>query len=481
MLRICVACLVVACGRPAVQAPRVAPGAATERPITSRQTDRDAIRLATGADVAPPPNVEPARIEVTSAREPRQRAQADRFFADRQELVDAFVAWAQQDAIGDDLAGVARVIGDARVIALGEADHGVHEYLAYRNRLAKHLVEHAGVTAILVESGFTETTVADDYVTGAGSASSREAAAAVFSWAMPAALRDNVELVEWLRAYNATAARKVHIYGIDVTGGRHGRYTQSRLAADAALAYLAQHDPSAHARLESRLAPLLPRFDVAGYLQLDDAQRSELTSAIAELLAAFKSLPDSAELRRARQHAAMAAVLDTFFRQTRDRSTPKHLADAGLDGIRDATMAANVMWALGEEGDGSRVLLFAHNAHVRRGPVVAWPVQLPPSVTIGEYLANSLHGRLVVIGALHGDGPPTATLDGLFARVGRPSFLLDLRRAPEAVRAGLSQSWKFRLDAFRELGLEPVWSAIPTKCFDALVYTATSSEASLAR
>jgi hypothetical protein len=69
----------------------------------------------------------------------------------------------------------------------------------------------------------------------------------------------------------------------------------------------------------------------------------------------------------------------------------------------------------------------------------------------------------------------------LFARLGRPSVLLDLRGAPEVVRTGLSQSWTFRLDAFRELGLEPVWSAIPTKCFDALVYTATSSEASLAR
>jgi erythromycin esterase len=487
MLRTCVACLVVACARPPVQAPRVAPGAAAERPIASRHSDADAVKLATGADVAPPRSAYRARIvEVTSPREraereATQRAEVDRFFADRQALADAFAAWAKQDAIGDDLAGIERVIGDARVIALGEADHGVHEYLAYRNRLAKHLIEHAGVTAILVESGFTEAAVADDYVTGAGAASSHDAAAALFSWAMPAALRDNVELVEWLRAYNAKAARKIHIYGIDVTGGRNGLYTQSRRAVDAALAYLAQHDPSAHARLEPRLAPLLPRFDVAGYLQLDDAQRSELTSAISELLAAFKPLPDSAELRRARQHAAMAAVVETFFRQTRDRSTPKDLADAGLDGIRDAAMAANVMWALGEEADGSRVLLFAHNAHVRRGPVVTWPVKLPPSATIGEYLANSLHERLVVIGALHGDGPPTATLDGLFARVGRPSFLVDLRRAPEAVRAGLSQSWKFRLDAFRELGLEPAWSAIPTRCFDALVYTATSSEAALAR
>lgn len=447
MLRALVACLLVACSRPAVQAPRPGAPAPSERELAEREAER--------------------------------RAEVERFFADRQGLVDAVVAWAKQTAIGDDLAGIDRVIGDARVIALGEADHGVHEYLAYRNRLAKHLIEHAGVTAILVESGFTEATVADDYVIGANAASSRDAAAALFSWAMPAALRDNVELVEWLRAYNAKAARKVHVYGVDLTGIREGAYVESRRAADAALAYLAQHAPAAHAALEPRLAPLLASFDATGYARLGDAQRATLTAALAELLAAFKSLPDSPGLRRARQDAAMAAIAETYFRQSRGHSR-EELSDAGLDSIRGATMAANVIWALGEQGANSRVLLFAHNGHVRRGQAATWPGRRPPSTALGEYLSNSLHKRLVVIGALHGDGPPTATVDGLFARVGLPTFLVDLRDAPEPVRAGLSQSWQFRLDGFRALGLEPAWSAIPTGCFDALVYTATTSDAALA-
>jgi len=100
---------------------------------------------------------------------------------------------------------------------------------------------------------------------------------------------------------------------------------------------------------------------------------------------------------------------------------------------------------------------------------------------MGQYLSKSLHDKLVVIGALHGDGPPTATVDGLFARVGLPSFVVDLRTAPENVRAGLSRPWNFRLDGFRAFGLEPAWSVVPAKCFDALSFTSTVSDAALAK
>ena len=538
MLRLAALCMVAACARPAVQAPRLATGSSVERTIAMGETHRydveltgdqvliaavdqlgaDVIVSAFGPDGAALAKIDSPtggkgteqlrvdakqpgtyRIEVTtfpgqrgsyrarvieivSAREiaerdAKERAAIEQFFTERRDFVDGFVAWAREAAVGDDLAGIERVIGDARVIALGEADHGVHEYLAYRNRLAKLLVEHHGVTAILLETGFTEAIAVDDYVTGASTATSRDVAPAVFSWAMPLALRANIELVEWLRAHNAKAARKVHVYGIDVPGGRNGVYVESRRAIDAALAYLATHDPIAHARIEPRLRGLLPKFHTAGYLELDAGQRAQLTSVVAELLAAFKPLPDSAELRRARQHAAMGAVLESFFRQTRERSTKQDLADASLDGIRDATMAANVMWALDAEGAGSRAFLFTHNAHARRAAMTAWPAAVPSFVAMGQYLANSLHGKLVVIGFLHGDGPPTATLDGLFARVGRPAFLVDLRAAPEPVRAGFDQTWRFRHDGFRALGLDPWWSSHPLRCFDALAFTSKVTEA----
>lgn len=542
MLRTCTLCLLFACTRPAVQAPRLQPGDGTARTLAGGEKHRYEIELASdttllaavdqlGADVivstygpdgallgtfdSPTGNRSTEqvridakqagtyRVEVTTfpgydgsyrarvveivatreiaAREAKEQAAVAQFFDDRRELVDGFVAWAKQTAIGDDLAGIDKLVAGARVIALGEAEHGVREYLAYRNRLAKHLVENGLVTAIAVESGLTEATAVDDYVTGVGTATSREVAPALFTWAMPAALQDNVELVEWLRAYNAKAARKVRVYGIDVTGGRNGEYTESRRAIDAALAYLAQHDQAAHRRLEPRLAPLVAKFSGAGYLELDDARREALTAVIGELLAAFKTAPDTAEARRARQHAAMAAVLETYFRQTRDRSTQNNLADVSLDGIRDATMAANVAWVLGEEGPDSRVFLFTHNVHARRCPVTAWPAKIPMSAAMGQYLAKSLRDKLVVIGFLHGDGPPTATLDGLFARVGLPRFLVDLRAAPETVRAGLSEPWKLRADSFRVSGLEPAWSVPPAACFDAFAFTNTSTDAPLAR
>ncbi|HEY5921656.1 MAG TPA: erythromycin esterase family protein [Kofleriaceae bacterium] len=420
------------------------------------------------------------RVEL-EAREAKERAAIDKFFADRRELVDGVVGWAKQNAIGDDLAGIDKLIGNARVIALGEADHGVREYLAYRNRLAKHLIEKQVVTAILVETGFTEATVVDDYVMGVGAASIRDVAPSLFMWAMPAAPRDNIDLIEWLRAYNAKATRKVHVYGVDVTGGRDGLYKESRRAVDAALGYLAKADAAAHAKLEPRLSPLLPSFTTAGYLELDVAKRGELRSAIEALLDAFKTQRDSVEMRRARQSAAMASVVETFLRTTVARSTKEDLADVSMDGIRDATMAANAMWALGEEGPASRVFLFAHNAHLRRAAVVAWPSKMQMFPSMGEYLSKSLRDKLVVIGFLHGDGPPTATLDGLFAKVGLPSFVVDLRTAPETVRAGFNQSWEFRLDGFRALGLKPAWSAIPARCFDALAFTATSTDAALVR
>jgi hypothetical protein len=100
---------------------------------------------------------------------------------------------------------------------------------------------------------------------------------------------------------------------------------------------------------------------------------------------------------------------------------------------------------------------------------------------MGEYLASALGDELFVIGFLHGDGQSTATLDSLFARVGRPSLLVDLRTAANGVRAGLGSSWKLRADGLRAYGLDPYWILVPTLCFDALVYTSTARAAEIVR
>ena len=76
------------------------------------------------------------------------------------------VATVDPQANESDLLPLESAIGAARVVALGEPTHGVHEPLAFRNRLFRFLVERMGFTAIALESGFTESISARSFIEG---------------------------------------------------------------------------------------------------------------------------------------------------------------------------------------------------------------------------------------------------------------------------------------------------------------------------
>ncbi len=136
----------------------------------------------------------------------------------------AFVHWAQthasplqasDKAIDDkDLYPVKEMIGNARVVALGEPAHGYREPLAFRNRLFKFLVTHCGFTAIAIEGDLAQSRLAADYI--AGRAGTARAAAAALSIGEPAA--ENIELLNWMRQYNADGTHpiKLRFYGMDI-------------------------------------------------------------------------------------------------------------------------------------------------------------------------------------------------------------------------------------------------------------------------
>ena len=105
-----------------------------------------------------------------------------------------------------DLAPLRAIVGDARVVALGEPAHGVHEPLAFRNHLLEYLVEELGFTAIAVESAFPESRPLADYV--AGGPGTVEAVVGENRVWWPEPLEKNVQLVRWLRAYNAGPGRR---------------------------------------------------------------------------------------------------------------------------------------------------------------------------------------------------------------------------------------------------------------------------------
>ncbi len=408
---------------------------------------------------------------------------------------ESTVAWAKAHAIAvttvepghgfTDLQPFKTTIGQARLVALGESAHDVHEFLAFRNRLAEFLVQEMGFTAIAVETGFYEGVQVDDYVAG-GTAEKTKVTQCVFDWD-PEALEENLELVEWMRRYNATApvARKIRFYGIDLTGGQEGDFKNSRKALDAPLAYIERVDPGLGQESRQHLEPFLARFNSSGYPALAPAERNSLTAAIADLVSLFErrridflALTSESDYQKAYRNAVVARQLDASFRaEANSAGNDKQKDFRDLAMVRDAGMADNVRWVLEREGPQGRVFLFAHNAHVMKSPVLkeAWPEFLPRGgrTSMGQYLRSTLGEVWVVIGFTfqHGEEalkfPPVdaTSVDGLLAQVGLPLFALDLHTAPKVgpVAEWLNQGERIRMsDRYAELA--------PADAFDALMF-----------
>ena len=69
----------------------------------------------------------------------------------------------------DDLAFLSEMIGDARLVGLGEATHGSREFFTMKHRLVQYLVEEMGFTTFAIEANFPEAARINDYLhTGEG-------------------------------------------------------------------------------------------------------------------------------------------------------------------------------------------------------------------------------------------------------------------------------------------------------------------------
>ena len=199
-----VAGLLAACTRTAPTAPGAPPiptvtsagrAPGTVVPPTTRAADSSPIATTTAGTVGTPAAATMATPTRTVAVEP---------------LPASGLAWLRRRAIpfataepgGDaaDLAPFTRLVGDARLVALGEATHGTHEFFAMKHRLVAFLVRELGFTGFAIEANGPEAERIDDYVqTGQGDPASLLAGLHYWTWNT----REVLDLIGWMREYNA--------------------------------------------------------------------------------------------------------------------------------------------------------------------------------------------------------------------------------------------------------------------------------------
>ncbi|MEV8550779.1 erythromycin esterase family protein [Streptomyces glaucescens] len=347
-----------------------------------------------------------------------------------------------------DLRPFGRMVGDARVVGLGEATHSSHEFFTVKHRVLRYLVEKKGFRAFALEAPWSTGLRLDAYLLrGEGDLQQimDEEFQGTYRWWNNAEYRD---LLQWMRMYNVRHPKDpVRFVGDD--GGFAGAELYDKVGA-----YAAASRPELAPRLTELYRGLRPATDaetyVGDYLSKPMAERQELAERTGRALDLLKRRSgtgaDTDAHAWAVQHATAIHQMTTLY--AFDWDDPQGIADGMLH--RDRIMAENVAWW--QQRTGDKMVLSAHNSHVALRTYV--PGHYPK--VQGHFLRERLGGGYLSVGltfdrgsfnAFGQDGavrhftvgpagPGTAehTLD----RVRYRDFVVDLRDAPAAARAWLA-------------------------------------------
>jgi erythromycin esterase-like protein len=139
-------------------------------------------------------------------------------------------------------------IGDARLVLIGEASHGTHEFYRIRAELTKALVARSGFNLVAVEADWPDAYRVNRWVRQASADADADTALSDFTrfprWMWRN--RDVVEFLNWLHAHNASqpAESRTGFYGLDL----YSLHT----SIEAVLTYLRKVDPAAADRARYR-------------------------------------------------------------------------------------------------------------------------------------------------------------------------------------------------------------------------------------
>ena len=113
-----------------------------------------------------------------------------------------------------DLEPIRSLVGDARVVGVGEAAHGVGEFHNLRHRLLRYFVAKLGFTAYCTEFPFDEGLAINAWIHG-GSGNVGD----VTTLGRHAPFGEGTEaraLLQWMRDWNAKNGNRLSFYGLDV-------------------------------------------------------------------------------------------------------------------------------------------------------------------------------------------------------------------------------------------------------------------------
>ncbi|MCK4818266.1 erythromycin esterase family protein, partial [bacterium] len=276
--------------------------------------------------------------------------------------------WLKENAIGldsveagsgfEDMQPLKAIIGEARIVALGEATHGTREFFQIKHRMVEFLVNEMDFTVFAIEATLGGAFELNDYVlTGNG-----DPERALGTLVYPAWNTEEVlALVNWMREYNSSHEKKVKFYGFDnkpAAGSAKAVYNFLR-KTDGTHDYDEVLSVLKNLWTAGRLitGPKEKIYSAAEEIKSLIAHLESQQAAYARQTPSRQEIQDLGEWKLVVLHAKVLLQYLNFYR------VPS--ISIATD-IRDPSMAENVRGLMGYE-DGAKMILWAHNAHVAAG------------------------------------------------------------------------------------------------------------------
>ena len=367
----------------------------------------------------------------------------------------------------EDLQALKAMIGDARIVSVGEATHGTREFFQLKHRILEFLVSEMGFTIFGIEANWPESLAVNDYVLK-GKGDPAKALTGLYFWTWNT--EEVLDMIRWMRHYNEdpTHERKVEFQGFDM---------QTPFVAVAnVLAYLQKVDPGHVDSAKGTLESLDSAAKVRSYSNRPEGRRQKTSAGLAKMLERFDQRRADYVERSTEKEWSLAGQNLRVVSQAENM-----LANPGR-GIanRDRHMAENVKWLLEREPADSKIMLWAHNQHVAADASLGFE-------PMGAHLRRMFPDQMVIFGfAFHEGsfralesgkglreftvGPATVgSLDSTLAETDLPLFAVDLRRAP---KSGPVADWLGAKQRMRQVGA--VFSDETARFFEQPIPVATS-------
>lgn len=297
-----------------------------------------------------------------------------------------------------DLEPLQKLLSGVRVVGLGEASHGTHEFFEFKNRMIRFLVERLGYRLITIEASLPACMNIDNYVMyGQGDAR----AALISQGFVQLDTEEELSIIEWLRRFNSRLpeAQRVRFLGMDMQGG----YSY---AIESVTAYLKKVASDGVPSAEEAFAPFRSAPGRAAPIDTQNLEEKQQAKSRLDSLAAFLAANRERLVRESTEWEYGIAALQVRVLQQGTEfkiagSKGKEMTDRfAAIGLRDRFMAENIEAEANLLGPRVHTIVSGHNGHIQTGPWGAGMPALPGAhiTAMGEFLRKKYGDSYFAIG-----------------------------------------------------------------------------------